>query len=312
MTINVQSFETIKAVFDDMRWLEARRLIEELTEKDQTSSSGLSTEQDAILSKIIADVATIAIIDKAISSASSRKSTDSDKKDAWILSKDKHGVRVEYRSEKGKATKSFAVSLPMEASPLTICPLMFEADLLPNFMPKILGLEIVILEERGKFGRLLYQKVYLPPPFKNRYAVIECQAIDVTQERNGFLIVVRSEDPGNRTLPPSSKGAIMMDIHLAGLTMNVTGPESMFVCNVINVDLKLTMVPNSLFNFITRTIMWHATRSFQQKAKVFQADGLPHMYEERFQLNRERVYDDIAARINRVVTVSPLKIAKKK
>merc|ERR1712176_1366040 len=115
-------------------------------------------------------------------------------------------------------------------------------------MPKIMGLEITILEERGKFGRLIYQKVSLPPPFRNRCCVLDCQALDATNERGGFMIVVRSEDPGDRTLPPSSNGAVMVDIHLAGLSGTITSPESMDVCNIMNLDLKFKFIPPSLLN----------------------------------------------------------------
>jgi len=121
--------------------------------------------------------------------------------------------------------------------------------------------------------------------------VLDCEAIDVIEERGGFLIVARSEDPGDRSLPPSSKGAIMIDVHLGGTLCRVTGPDTTDMTTVINTDAKLFGVPTFLINFITRKIMWHDFRAFQKKAHIFQADGLPPQYAERLELHRERVYD---------------------
>jgi len=84
--------------------------------------------------------------------------------------------------------------------------------------------------------------------------VLDCEAIDVIEERGGFLIVARSEDPGDRSLPPSSKGAIMIDVHLGGTLCRVTGPDTTDMTTVINTDAKLFGVPTFLINFITRKI----------------------------------------------------------
>jgi len=313
MPVSVAVFDAIQEVYDDARWLEASRLIEELTDKDDRvpsspSSGHLTPEQDAKFIKMIGDVAHAVATDNAISTSS--RGTRSNGNDDWILATDAAGVCIEYRSEKRSPNHSFAISSLVDFSVLNIVPIMFEADLLPDMMPKFLGMEIAILEERSRFGRLIYQKVSMPPPFRDRYMVLDCTSIDVIEERGGFLILVRSEDPGDRILPPSSKGAVMIDVHLGGTLCRVTGPDATDMITVVNTDAKISGVPTFLINFITRKMMWHAFRAFQKKARVFQADGLPPQYAERRELHSERVYDDIERRFNRGLHIpSPLKIA---
>jgi len=307
-------FDAIQEAYNDARWLKADRLIEELMdEDDQLSSSpsswNLTSEQDAKFSKIIADVGDAKTTDKAISTSS--RDNRADVNNDWTLSTDAAGVYVEYRSEEGKGTHSFAITASVEFSILNIVPIMFESDLLPDMMPKFLGLEMVVLEERGRFGRLIYQKVSMPPPFRNRYMVLDCQAIDCIDERGGFLIIARTEDPGDRILPPSSKGAVRMDVHFGGTMCRVTSPDTTDMCTIMNVDPKIAGLPKFILNFMTRKMMWHGFRAFQKKAHEFQNDGLPPQYAERIELSRERIYDEIARRLNEGVHIpTPLKIAE--
>ena len=85
MSVSVASFDAIEEAYDDARWLEAGRLIEESTEKD-TSSGNLTSEQDAKLAKIVADVYSAVATDKAVSSRSYGSSD-------WIFI-NKYGVCV--------------------------------------------------------------------------------------------------------------------------------------------------------------------------------------------------------------------------
>jgi len=307
------AFDTIQEAHDNSLWLKADRLIEELKDKDGLlpPSWNLTSEQDAKFTKIIKDVADARNTDKAITASSRDNRTDGN--DDWTLSTDAAGVCVEYRSEEGKDTHSFAITVSMDFSILNIVPIMFESDLIPNMMPKFLGLEIAVLEERGRFGQLIYQKVAMPPPFRNRYMVIDCQAVDCVDERGGFLIIARSEDPADRILPPSSKGAVMMDVHFGGTMCRVTSPNTTDMCTIINVDPKMTGIPKFLLNYMTRKVMWHAYRAFQKRAHIFQIDGLPPQYAERVEKNRERIYDEITLRLNKGVHIpTPLKIAEVK
>lgn len=307
------AFDTIQEAHDNSLWLKADRLIEELKDKDGLlpPSWNLTSEQDAKFTKITKDVADARNTDKAITASSRDNRTDGN--DDWTLSTDAAGVCVEYRSEEGKDTHSFAITVSMEFSILNIVPIMFESDLIPNMMPKFLGLEIAVLEERGRFGQLIYQKVAMPPPFRNRYMVIDCQAVDCVDERGGFLIIARSEDPADRILPPSSKGAVMMDVHFGGTICRVTSPNTTDMCTIINVDPKMTGIPKFLLNYMTRKVMWHAYRAFQKRAHIFQIDGLPPQYAERVEKNRERIYDEITLRLNKGVHIpTPLKIAEVK
>jgi len=313
MPVTVASFDAIQNAYDDARWLEAGRLIEELTDEASSVSPSpasvhLTSEQNAKFSKIVTNVTNAVIMDKAISTSSRGNRPDGN--DDWVLSTDAKGVFVEYRLEEGKANHSFAISSSVDFSILNIVPIMFEADLLPDMMPKFLGLEIAVLEERGRFGRLLYQKISMPPPFRNRFMVLDCQAVDVIDERGGFLIIVRSEDPEDRILPSSSKHAVMIDIHLGGTLCRVTSPDTTDMSTVINVDTKISLVPSFLINFITRKMIWHAFRAFQKKARAFQSDGLPPQYAERVEQHRERIYDEISRRLNDSIHIpAPLKIA---
>jgi len=309
----VTAFDAIQEAYDNSYWLKADRLVEELKDKDGLlpPSWNLTSEQDAKFTKIIKDVADARNTDKAITTSSRDNRTDEN--DDRTLSTDADGVCVEYRSEEGKDTHSFAITASMEFSLSNIVPIMFESDLLPNMMPKFMGLEVAVLEERGRFGQLIYQKIAMPPPFRNRYMVIDCQAVDCVDERGGFLIIARSEDPADRILPPSSKGAVMMDVHFGGTICRVTSPNTTDMCTIVNVDPKIAVIPKFLLNFMTRKMMWHAFRAFQKKAHVFQTYGLPPQYAERVEKNRERIYDEVTRRLNKGVHIpNPLKVAEVK
>jgi len=305
MSVSVASFDAIEEAYDDARWLEAGRLIEESTDEG-TSSGNLTSEQDAKLAKIVADVNSAVATDKAVSSRSDGSSD-------WILSTDADGICVEYRKEKGKPGHSFAITASVDFSINCWVPLVFEADLIPDTLPKHMGIELVILEERGRFGRLMYEKLFMPPPYANRFMVLDCQAIDVINERGGFLILFRTEDPGDRILPSSSKGAVRMDVNFGGAMCRVTGPDTTDMCCVFNADAKLSYVPSFVINFVTRKMLWHAFKLFQKKAHTFQTDGLPPQYAERIEASRERIYDEIPRRLNGGVHIpSPIKIAEEK
>jgi len=310
MSVSIVSFDAIEEAYDEAQWLEAARLIEESTDED-TSFGNLTSEQDAKLAKIVADVTNAVATDKAVSSLSRNKRSDGNSD--WTLSTDADGICVEYRKENGKPGHSFAISASVDFSINNAVPFVFEADLIPDTLPKHMGIELVILEERGRFGRLIYEKLAMPPPYRNRYMLLDCQAVDVVHERGGFLILFSTELPGDRILPPSSKDAVRMDIHLGGSMCRVTGPDTTDMCTVFNADAKLSYVPSFVINFVTRKMMWYAFKLFQKKMHVFQTDGLPPQYAERIEKNRERIYDEIPRRLNGGVHIpSPIKVVGEK
>lgn len=314
--------QKIVEAYDDQKWLLASNLLDEFN--NSTSEAFVSNNELQLPPNILNDIVDTKFIDEALSAeshekrAKKRKEASKNKEvneaQEWILATDSDGIQVDYRDEPNISLRSVAVCLEVQASALSIVPIMYEADLLPHFMPKFMGLDVKILENRGIFGKLVYMKLKMPFPFKNRYIVFDASAVDIVDERDGFLILIRSEDPsiGKYDLPESSIGAVRAEINLAGAVCRPTGIESHVFSNVMNIDLKMPgyIVPSWLINYLTKKVVWYAFDTFRAKAAEFQNAGLPSEYAERIDIDSTGVYKNVSLRLERSkFPPLPIKIA---
>ena len=288
----------VRAAYDDARWLAAAALIEQLPPREQ-----LSAADAAYLAGGVEDDARAAV--RVRDALALRADAASAEAAGWSESVDADGISVHYREEEGTPVKSVAVALDVPAAARNVAAIMYEADLLPTWLPSVLGIDCAVLERRGMFRELVYMKAYLPPPFANRYAVFDAMAVDAVDETGGFLIVVRSEDDPEgaepRELPESARGAVRARITIAGAVVIPTGAETMSFANVMNMDLDLGyFVPVSIINFLTRKLVWYAFAAFRDQMAFFtQNGGLTDDYRERVENENAHVYESIDRRLAR-------------
>jgi len=192
----------------------------------------------------------------------------------WKLSTDAEQIVVLYREEPdGNPIKSIACHFDVPAAIKIIMMLMSEADLLPSWMPPFLGLEVRRLAQPGRFRQLVYMKIWMPWPIKDREMVFDAMGCDVLEAYGGILVVVRSFDAerdsdlyGNVHVPEVTSDRVRIDITLAGVFVQGGPGHDCKLSNVVNVNLKLPVVPVSLINYLTRKMVWHALKAFRKKA----------------------------------------------
>jgi hypothetical protein len=151
--------------------------------------ASLKDEQEDQWARRCADDAAAAVqLRDAIESSAAKAST------GWKLSTDAKGIEVLYRSEPSTPILSIAAHFDVMATVKVIMMLMSECELLPTWMPPFLGLEVRRLAQPSRFRQLVYMKAWMPWPFKDREMIIDAMGVDVIDEHNGILVVIRSYD----------------------------------------------------------------------------------------------------------------------
>ena len=280
-------------LYENERYIEAGR------ELDAANAAGvvLSGDESRWARRCAGDAAAAAQLRDAVLGLSPRASH------SWTLSTDAEQIVVLYRNEQDTPIHSIAAQFDVSAPIKVIMMLMAEADLLPSWMPSFLGLEVRRLAQPGRFRQLVYMKIWMPWPFKDREMVFDAMGCDLIEEHGGILVVVRSYDPtldadlyGTCDVPQITCDRVRIDITLAGAFVHGGHGHDCTLANVVNADLKLPVVPTSLVNYLTRKLIWHALKAFRKKAASLSAD-LPAEYEERLRLNKDLVYDELDKRI---------------
>ena len=124
----------------------------------------------------------------------------------------------------GTEIKSIAADFDVFAPVKIVMMLMSEADLLPTWMPAFLGLEVRRLAQPSRFRQLIYLKIWLPWPFRDREMVFDAMGVDVIKEHGGILVVVRSYDVvrdadlyGDVDVPEVASDRVRIDIKMGGV-----------------------------------------------------------------------------------------------
>mmetsp|Transcript_1976 Transcript_1976/g.2114 ORF Transcript_1976/g.2114 Transcript_1976/m.2114 type:complete len:159 (-) Transcript_1976:628-1104(-) len=129
--------QKIVEAYDDQKWLLASNLLDEFN--NSINEAAVSNNELQLPPNILNDIVDTKFIDEALSAESHEKRTkkrkeasknkEIDEAQEWILATDSDGIQVDYRNEPNISLRSVAVCLEVQASALSIVPIMYEADL---------------------------------------------------------------------------------------------------------------------------------------------------------------------------------------
>eukprot|EP01091_Cochliopodium_minus_P003876 TRINITY_DN13829_c0_g1_i1.p1 TRINITY_DN13829_c0_g1~~TRINITY_DN13829_c0_g1_i1.p1 ORF type:complete len:335 (+),score=89.36 TRINITY_DN13829_c0_g1_i1:2-1006(+) len=207
----------------------------------------------------------------------------------FVLARDKHGLKIEYRQEKDKPTVSLKMEGIIEAPIFNLLSVANELDLWCKFIPRLEKSDII--KEVSKFSKVVYVKMGLPV-ISDREAYLIGYGVDLL-EHDCILIIARDVTPAEmEKVPPPSGNDVRLEVAFAAflfqpLKENVTRFQFFG-----NADPKLSIIPYWLINWGVKTMAPYFFDIFKK-----QSTNLPEIYHKRIEEN-QFLYGDLKQRVS--------------
>jgi hypothetical protein len=240
---------------------------------------------------------------------------------AWIKQSETHGNRdflVYYQVSDSNQLLS-RIDCAIESSLLEpLIAVLNESDLYKTWMPawkrpvKLGVHRTKMLKETGRGNQIIQITVNMAWPFKTREVVQHAVAVDVIDQENAIAVAVFSEEPkDDPCIPEPEKGVVRMDFEcsiviracppdhvcLAKSKNKYPADEPLILVSLKNlVDAHVKLVPVSMINFMTRTVLGTMWASLLGVAEAVR-DGKRPVHAEAVASKRE-LYDWLQARLN--------------
>eukprot|EP01084_Bolivina_argentea_P230360 388592_1 len=193
--------------------------------------------------------------------------------DNWETQVDNYdNISVYYRKEEGSKNEihSIKISFTSKCHPVDFIAVINEFDLIQEIVT-IVPLETKYLKEWTHLNKVIYGKVFMWWPFKNRDAVVHIRAYDLLGEHDEVLICGKSsEDIKDITVPIMDEKTMRVDIRMGQGVIRPTlmdnGDVGTQVIAMLNVDFK-TSLPKTLVNWITRTFAYYVCKMIRDRTE---------------------------------------------
>ncbi|CAG9311953.1 unnamed protein product [Blepharisma stoltei] len=201
----------------------------------------------------------------------------------WDLEYEGNDILVESRGS-GADFVSRA-SLLINASILPTLSVITETDLLSTWVQVLNGVEIIA--EPTNSRKLGFYNFWFPWPLSDRQCVLEFSAYPVRSEQ-GVLIMMKTPETSKylgAEIPAAAEGLARMNIPIGGVFVQYISPILTKVVIVVQANGNISSVPDWLFNFGTKRIMYYLMDALRNQVLNFQGS----IYERRV-AEREEYY----------------------
>eukprot|EP00475_Leptophrys_vorax_P007836 TRINITY_DN14985_c0_g3_i3.p1 TRINITY_DN14985_c0_g3~~TRINITY_DN14985_c0_g3_i3.p1 ORF type:complete len:293 (-),score=76.89 TRINITY_DN14985_c0_g3_i3:108-986(-) len=221
----------------------------------------------------------------------------------WGIVSDRSGVRIQYQAAPGESLYYFKVTTSVKASLFKILAVIYEVDLYSKWLPLLKKAdELHMLEKLHKIAHVEVYGVW--PVVANRDCVAEGFGVDF-EEDDAILVVLQSVDesqPHSFEIPEADGSSVVRtDLKIGGFYVKYLSEEECNVWAILNVDPKLTFLPDWLLNYATGKLL-HFLFYYLEKAAQFD-DSSP--YAERIANNPE-VYSLVSRIVDKQIRKSTL------
>lgn len=234
--------------------------------------------------------------------------------EGWTKQQEVHGHRDTALYYKVNPDTSILcrIETPIEQSLLVpLVSVMNESELYATWMPswRVPRLGIKRSEKLAELGRghqIIDVELYLPFPFSNRQCIQHAWAVDTIEDDNAIIIRDQSVDTGEHfglKIPPPKKGVTRVDFDagfyiracpddhplLQNSRADYGGEEKLLLSVTQVMDAHVSLVPQGLINFFTRTVLGRLWGSLLQVAEEVRdgkrpdhstaIDGKPELYD---------------------------------
>merc|ERR1712129_693734 len=205
----------------------------------------------------------------------------------WAKNKN---ISVFYRAESNDI-HSIKVSYTSTCDPIHLIAVINEFDLLSEVVT-IAPVETKYLKEFTVLDKVVYAKIKMWWPLKNRDVVAHAHAYDLLDEFDEILIWGKSHETIKGVgIPKCENGAIRVEVTMASGAIKPklmdNGELGTEVTAVFNVDFK-SFLPKALLNWVNRTFAYYACSMIRYRTEKL--EGTKH--EQR--IKEKQMYKDWA------------------
>lgn len=162
---------------------------------------------------------------------------------------------------------------------LDVASIIHEMQIVPSLMP--MEIQVRQLHRISRLTQLLYLRVKMPWPFDDRDAVFLCQGFDMLEEGK-IVFLGRSIDDASELdieedieIPPTPSDCTRLVIRQFGACLSPSSDGSKtHVRAIMNFDLHINSLPNSLLNYMARNLAFKGFERFQNEVPRLFAEGL--------------------------------------
>jgi hypothetical protein len=208
------------------------------------------------------------------------------------------------------------IETPIEQSLLVPLISVFnESELYATWLPSWekptkLGVQkSVKLRQTGRCSQLILATTEMPWPLAKREVVIDVVAVDDIDANEAIVVKMQNPSCDDPDDPPVEDGAVRIDYdggllfrkcpeHHVAFKKSKHHPDGdmILVCMTIHVDAKLSYVPQTLINFVTRTVLGRMWTSLLRVAQDVR-DGKRPQHIDAIMAKRESLYDWVEERV---------------
>lgn len=237
----------------------------------------------------------------------------------WTKQGESHGTYdtiIYYKIDNSKLTAR--IETPVEQSLLIPLISVFnETELYMTWLPswekpvKMGVRKCEKLRQDGKFNQMINVTCDIPWPLASREALIDVVAVDDIDATGTIVVKMDTGGDDDPDAPEKESGAVRIDFdggilfrscpddHASMRKSTHThddGDDMVLVCMTFYVDPKLSYVPQSLVNFVTRTVLGHMWNSLLKVARGVR-DGQHPEHAKAIERKRE-IYDWVDHRVS--------------
>mmetsp|Transcript_25239 Transcript_25239/g.24853 ORF Transcript_25239/g.24853 Transcript_25239/m.24853 type:complete len:194 (+) Transcript_25239:269-850(+) len=176
-------------------------------------------------------------------------------------------------------------SLLINAPLLSTMSVITEVDLLSTWVQVLNGVETIA--EPTNSRKLGFYNFWFPWPLSDRQCVLEFSTYPVKSEQ-GILIMMKTPENSkylNIDIPGPLEGLVRMNIPIGGVFVQYISPMLTKVVIVVQANGNISSLPDWLFNFGTKRIMYYLMDALRNQVLNFQGS----VYERRV-TEREEYY----------------------
>ena len=177
------------------------------------------------------------------------------------------------KSEEGSALTSIRVEGVIDAPLRNVFSLMYEFDLWPSFLPGITSAGK--LEKKSVVADLVHLQVWLPYPISSRDAALRVHG--GFHQGSSVVIYCADAPADDALLPDVPSGAVRASVRTGGFQLfPVEKGTKTLLKGVLNVDIKMAVLPFWLLNFLTKQGMGNLIPLMRTFLKPGKWDGGEH------------------------------------
>jgi len=209
--------------------------------------------------------------------------------DHWILNGESSGVKTSYYRPEGSPRMLFKVDGEVDASLHNIIAMIYECDLFSTWMPGCESSEKVAT--LSPFRMLLHAVFQAPWPIAWRDVALIGYG-DVWDGRDVAIFCRTAQASDGVNIPEPDPAHVRADINTGGFLLTPLKANLTRVRLVIDVDIKLAIVPQWLINQMCKNTLGYIVVLLRKRSKTLDPE-----YENRITMKRE-IYGEIERRLD--------------